>query len=105
MVQSPRIPTIDLGLWLSGDAQARSRTVAEVDEALSRAGSLLVTGHGVSREAREAVRAAARAFFALPVSVKERYAVPVGGRGWLAVGAEANGYAEGTETPPDLKES
>jgi isopenicillin N synthase-like dioxygenase len=29
----------------------------------------------------------------------------VGGRGWLAIGAEANGYAEGTPTPPDLKES
>lgn len=29
----------------------------------------------------------------------------VGGRGWLGQGAEANGYAEGTATPPDLKES
>ena len=31
--------------------------------------------------------------------------MPVGGHGWLAPGAEANAYAEGTETPPDLKES
>jgi isopenicillin N synthase-like dioxygenase len=31
--------------------------------------------------------------------------VTVGGRGWLPPGVEANGYAEGTETPPDLKES
>jgi isopenicillin N synthase-like dioxygenase len=31
--------------------------------------------------------------------------VPVGGHGWIGPGAEANGYAEGTETPPDLKES
>ena len=29
----------------------------------------------------------------------------VAGRGWLPPGVEANGYAEGTETPPDLKES
>ena len=29
----------------------------------------------------------------------------VGGRGWLPPGVEANGYAEGTPTPPDLKES
>ena len=29
----------------------------------------------------------------------------VGGRGWLPPGVEANGYAEGTQTPPDLKES
>jgi len=48
---------------------------------------------------------AAREFFALPTEVKARYAVTVGGRGWLPPGVEANGYAEGTETPPDLKES
>ena len=29
----------------------------------------------------------------------------VGGRGWLPPGVEANGYSEGTETPPDMKES
>ena len=47
----------------------------------------------------------ARAFFALPAGAKQRYAVTVGGRGWLPPGVEANGYAEGTQTPPDLKES
>jgi hypothetical protein len=31
--------------------------------------------------------------------------VPVGGRGWIPPGAEANGYLDGVETPPDLKES
>ena len=52
-----------------------------------------------------AVRAASREFFALPDEVKQRYSVPVGGHGWIGPGAEANAYAEGTETPPDLKES
>jgi isopenicillin N synthase-like dioxygenase len=98
MPQSSGIPTIDLGPWLSGDPQARARAAEQVDEALSRAGFLLVTGHGVTRASRQAVREAARTFFALPVPTKERYAVSVGGRGWLAKGAEANGYAEGTET-------
>lgn len=102
---SPRIPVIDLAPWLSGDPDARARTAAAVDAALSQAGFLLITGHGVSREQREGVREAARAFFALPTAVKQRYGVSVGGRGWLAKGAEANGYSEGTETPPDLKES
>ena len=105
MSASPRIPVIDLGPWRSGDPAARAETAARVDAALRQAGFLLVTGHGVPGEQREAVRAAARAFFALPEEVKERYAVSVGGRGWLGQGAEANGYAEGTETPPDLKES
>jgi isopenicillin N synthase-like dioxygenase len=102
---STRIPVIDLVPWLSGDTAARAATAAAVDTALSQAGFLLLTGHGVSRETREAVRGAARDFFALPEAVKRRYAVSVGGRGWLGQGAEANGYSEGTETPPDLKES
>jgi isopenicillin N synthase-like dioxygenase len=99
------VPTIDLGAWLSGDAGVRARIAATVDQALQTAGFLLVTGHGVDPALRDGIREAARAFFRLPPAAKEPYAVKVGGRGWLGPGAEANGYAEGTETPPDLKES
>ncbi|MDT0309619.1 2-oxoglutarate and iron-dependent oxygenase domain-containing protein [Streptomyces sp. DSM 44917] len=99
------IPVIDLGPWRSGDAEARSALAATVDEALGRAGFLLVTGHGVDAELRSRIRCAARQFFRLPRDAKQRYAVRVGERGWLGPGAEANGYAEGTPTPPDLKES
>jgi isopenicillin N synthase-like dioxygenase len=102
---APRIPTVDLGPWLSGDAEARREIARTVDEALQSAGFLLVTGHGVEAGLRAGIRRAAREFFRLPASVKERYEAKVGGRGWLGPGAEANGYAEGTETPPDLKES
>ncbi|MFE7774413.1 isopenicillin N synthase family dioxygenase [Streptomyces sp. NPDC057445] len=96
---------IDLEPWLSGDPEARSRTAATVDAALRTAGFLLVTGHGVDPELRTQIRERARGFFRLPPAAKEPYAVKVGGRGWLGPGAEANGYAEGTQTPPDLKES
>ncbi|MEV6108149.1 2-oxoglutarate and iron-dependent oxygenase domain-containing protein [Streptomyces sp. NPDC051940] len=99
------VPTIDLGPWFSGDAAARGRVAARVDEALQSAGFLLVTGHGVDPALRSGIRSAAREFFALPEPVKQPYAVTVGERGWLGPGAEANGYAEGTQTPPDLKES
>ena len=68
-------------------------------------GFFLISGHGVPGELRRRVRAEARAFFALPHEIKQRYCVTVGGRGWLPPGVEANGYAEGTRTPPDLKES
>ncbi|MEU6027418.1 2-oxoglutarate and iron-dependent oxygenase domain-containing protein [Streptomyces tauricus] len=102
---APRVPTVDLGPWLSGDPEARARTARTVDSALQSAGFLLVTGHGVDPDLRVRVREAARAFFVLPAEAKEPYAVKVGGRGWLGPGAEANGYAEGTPTPPDLKES
>ena len=95
------IPTVDLDVWRA-DPKA---VAAQVDTALQRAGFLLITGHGVDAARTPARRAAARRFFALPDEVKQRYAVRIGGRGWLAPGVEANGLVEGTETPPDLKES
>ena len=99
------VPMIDLSPWF-GDSERGQRAVAgQVDEALRTSGFLLITGHGVPDEARARTRAVAREFFALPAAVKARYTAAVGGRGWLPPGAEANGYAEGTPTPPDLKES
>jgi isopenicillin N synthase-like dioxygenase len=95
------IPSIDLAAWRAGDPT----TGPTVDAALQRAGFLLAAGHGVDDALRAEVRAAARRFFALPAEVKQRYAVRIGGRGWLAPGVEANGNVEGAETPPDLKES
>ena len=99
------VPVIDLDPWFGRDEAARAAVAAQVDAALRSVGFFLITGHGVPEELRARVRAQARAFFALPPGVKRRYAVTVGGRGWLPPGAEANGYAEGTQTPPDLKES
>ncbi|MEV6213566.1 2-oxoglutarate and iron-dependent oxygenase domain-containing protein [Nocardia sp. NPDC051833] len=101
---SDRIASVDLARWRSGGAAAAA-VAREVDAGLRRAGFLLVRGHGIDPALPAAVRAAARRFFALPEEVKNRYAVTVGGRGWIGPGREANGYAEGTETPPDLKET
>ncbi|MTD14295.1 isopenicillin N synthase family oxygenase [Nakamurella sp. YIM 132087] len=99
------VPIIDLEPWYSGEPEGMAAVAAQVDEALQRVGFFLVTGHGVTRGCRAGVRIAARSFFELPDEVKEQYAVTVGGRGWLPPGVEANGFAEGTVTPPDLKES
>jgi isopenicillin N synthase-like dioxygenase len=96
------VPLVDLAPWFDGD---HDTVAVQVDQALRESGFLLVTGHGVPAELRAAVRGHARRFFALDTAQKARYAVPVGGRGWLPPGAEANAYSEGTETPPDLKES
>ena len=98
------IATVDISRWHTGGSAA-DEVAAAVDEGLQQAGFILVTGHGVDPALAGEVRAAARAFFSQPDAVKQRYAVPVGGHGWIGPGAEANGYAEGTETPPDLKES
>jgi isopenicillin N synthase-like dioxygenase len=99
------VPVIDLAPWLAGDAGAGAEVAAQVDQALQAVGFFLISGHGVPDDLRAEVRAQARAFFAQPEQVKRHYAVTVGGRGWLPPGAEANGYAEGTATPPDMKES
>ncbi|GAB2549849.1 isopenicillin N synthase family dioxygenase [Nocardia heshunensis] len=98
------IATIDLDRWRAGGESA-AEVLREVDAGMQRAGFLLVRGHGVPQGLPADLRAAARRFFALPEEVKQRYAVSVGGRGWIGPGMEANGYAEGTETPPDLKET
>jgi isopenicillin N synthase-like dioxygenase len=98
------IATVDISHWRDGGTAADT-VAAAVDEGLQGAGFILVTGHGVDPALARDVRAAARAFFDQPDEVKQRYSVSVGGHGWLAPGAEANAYAEGTETPPDLKES
>ena len=99
------VPIIDLSPWFRGDESARAAVAAQVDLALQQVGFLLVTGHGVPSELAAQARATMREFFRLPDAVKRPYAVSVNGRGWLPPGAEANAYAEGTETPPDLKES
>jgi isopenicillin N synthase-like dioxygenase len=98
------IATVDISHWHEGGATA-DRVAAAVDEGLRQAGFILVTGHGVDPALARDVRNAARAFFGQPDEVKKRYSVSVGGHGWLAPGVEANAYAEGTESPPDLKES
>ena len=98
------IITIDLADWRAGGAAAE-RVERLVDDGLQRAGFLLVKGHGIPTALASDLRAAARRFFALPTEIKVKYSARVGGRGWQALGVEANGYSEGTETPPDMKES
>jgi len=98
------IATVDISHWHEGGRTAE-KVAAAIDEGLQQAGFILVTGHGIDPSLPQRVRAAAREFFGLPDDVKQQYSVPVGGHGWLPPGVEANAYAEGTETPPDLKES
>ena len=99
------VPVLDLTDWYQGTPSQRTALARRLDEALASVGFFLVTGHGVPSQLRTRVRTAAQEFFDLPAEVKRKYAVTVAGRGWLPPGVEANGYSEGTQTPPDLKES
>ncbi|EPH39404.1 putative Gibberellin 20 oxidase 3 [Streptomyces aurantiacus JA 4570] len=87
------IPSVDLRAWRSGTPGARAEIATAVDNGLRTAGFLLVTGHGVDPALRTAIRHEAHTFFRLPPAAKEAYAAKVGG------------HAEGTPSPPDLKES
>ena len=100
------VPVIDLGPWFGGDEAARA---AVGRPGRRRAAERRLLPDQRSRRARRPARARSgrrpgRSSRCRP-EVKQRYAVTVGGRGWLPPGVEANGYAEGTQTPPDLKES
>ncbi|MFI9237084.1 isopenicillin N synthase family dioxygenase [Streptomyces sp. NPDC053079] len=99
------IPTIDLSLWRTGERQGRDRIAMLVDQALERAGFLLVTGHGVHPDVPAALRTAARAFFHQPADAKLPYLAGTGQYGWRGPGAVAAGRTEGMATPPDLVET
>ncbi|MET9648393.1 isopenicillin N synthase family dioxygenase [Streptomyces syringium] len=99
------IPTIDLSPWRTGDRQDRDRLALVVDQALERAGFLLVTGHGVPLGLPAAIRSAARSFFHQPAGFKAPFLAEIGQYGWSGPGAVATGRVEGVQTPPDLVET
>jgi isopenicillin N synthase-like dioxygenase len=104
---TPDIPLLDISAWREGTADRRERIAARLDEALKRSGFLMIENHGVAASLRERIRDEARVFFALPHERKARYATPVGGRGWIPQGGEANAYYGKVADPAlaDMKES
>lgn len=100
------VRTIDLGRWRTGSPDERAEEAASLDASLREAGFVVVVGHGIPEATRAAVREAAMAAFRLPDDVKERYrAAALATCGWVPFGMEANSYASGEPTPPDLKET
>ncbi|MFN8025489.1 MAG: 2OG-Fe(II) oxygenase family protein [Acidimicrobiia bacterium] len=105
MSESP-VRTIDLEQWRTGDDVARAAVAAEFGASMQEAGFVVVTNHGIPSAAAAALRAAVLEFFALDPALKDRYRVTqLGDAGWVPYGKEANAYAAGEESPPDLKES
>ena len=99
------IPVIDLAAWRTGSDDERAVVLANVDHALTTSGFLLVVGHGIDATLADEVRTRCRTFFDLDDAVKRPYLGAPGVPGWLPLGGEANAYASGEESPPDLKES
>lgn len=107
MDATPDIPLIDLRLWRDGDEQHRAQLAARLDHAMQTSGFFMVAGHGIDPALPTALRSGAKRFFARPVEVKQQYRTHVAGRGWLALGDEANSYDGEAPDPTkaDLKES
>jgi isopenicillin N synthase-like dioxygenase len=107
VMTEPDIPLLDLSLWRDGTPAQRARLAKRMDEALQESGFLMLENHGVAADIRDSIREQARTFFALPTAQKKKYATPVGGRGWIPQGGEANAFYGETADPAraDLKES
>src|SRR5688572_10932072 len=91
---SAKIPLIDL----RNDAPAVARAV---HDACRRHGFFYITGHGIDEALGRELERLSHAFFALPESVKARYAMALAGRawrGWFPLGGEL------TSGRPDWKE-
>src|SRR5258708_27352072 len=91
-MSTPAFPLFDIGAWRAAGIAERARLAARLDRAMQDSGFFMVGGHGIDDSLKERIREAARAFFALPDTVKDAYATGVGGRGWIARGREANSY-------------
>jgi isopenicillin N synthase-like dioxygenase len=106
-VSTPDIPLLDISVWRSGPGAQRDALARRLDRALRQSGFLLIEGHGIDPGVGAAIRAEAARFFALPAQLKQGYSAPVGGRGWIRPGGEANAFYGERADPEraDLKES
>jgi isopenicillin N synthase-like dioxygenase len=96
------IPVVDLADWYAGHT-ARETFVSQVGGALADIGFFAVANHGIPDDLTHRAYAAARAFYALPQAVKDRYhrAGAKGQRGYTGFGTE---HARDAAHAPDLKE-
>ena len=99
---SGSIPVVDLSAYTHGDPEARAAFVRTLGEGLERFGFVAVQGHGITPANLEEAYRLARAIFAQPTDVKQRYETPKDGRqrGYTSFGVE---HAKDTVVP-DLKE-
>ena len=100
-----RIPLVDLTA-VSQSVQHREETVETIRKACEDTGFLVVTGHGVPKEAIKRVEVASREFFSLPHQEKMGY---IGGtgvfRGYTPIETSTLALSRDIVTPPDLCEA
>ncbi len=84
------LPVIDVSGLVSNELSARARAAAQLGHACREIGFFYVVKHGIPESTRDAMFAAAREFFALPVAAKEQYSIKRSphNRGYIALEGE-----------------
>jgi isopenicillin N synthase-like dioxygenase len=97
-----RIPSVDLQDFISNDPKRKSHFVSAIGKAYEEIGFVALKGHFLEDDLVERLYDQIKAFFKLPLEVKQKYEIPgiAGQRGYVSFGKEsAKGKKEG-----DLKE-
>lgn len=104
---SERIPAIDIGPFLGGDAAAKRSVAEAVRKACEAIGFLVISGHGLPRATIDEVVTRGFAFFDQPGEVKQQWH-PTGEakqRGYHGVATRGLSATLGKDAPKDLRES
>jgi isopenicillin N synthase-like dioxygenase len=106
-VDSPAIPSIDLGAFLTRTDKEQQVIAANVDEICKSIGFLIIEQHGVPKNIIDNAWSTTTAFFDLPLEqkLKSKSPDPTCPRGYFPFAAEALAKSLGVDTPPDIKES
>jgi isopenicillin N synthase-like dioxygenase len=85
-----RIPIIDMGPFLNGDAFARAAVARQIGEAAEKIGFFYIINHGVPDALVADVYAQAKRFFELPAAQKGEISIEKSAchRGWFMMGGE-----------------
>jgi len=97
-----RIPSVDLQDFISDDPKRKAHFVQSIGKAYEDIGFVALKGHFLEDDLVERLYEQIKAFFKLPLEVKQQYEIPgiAGQRGYVSFGKEsAKGKKEG-----DLKE-
>jgi isopenicillin N synthase-like dioxygenase len=100
------IPIFDLDRFETGDAATTIAAARELDQICREIGFLVISNHGVSGAAQQALYNAGSDFFAMPVDTKMTVRRPTNdqNRGYIPYGEETLARMHGGDTPPDYKE-
>lgn len=104
---NPAVPIIDIAPFFTGGSKDRDDIARQLDRACRKTGFFAITGHGVNEDTMVEARAAAIAFFALPLDEKLRVERPPQkvSRGYNRFKDRSLSYSLGMAAPPDLQEA